>query len=444
MTNNKNKLFVLLIILAVSIFGSVMLTRQTQELRRKAADGYIQSFEPVSITGMKVGGTASVTVLAETPLGFKSATILICYPDYLKELTKDDIKLSDYFTIDLPPIRRVDLGYSGKICSVIEAMVSIDDATKTGAPAGISQVAKLTFTGNKVGTGGKIEAIIGPVSGREYGKTTDKNFRSLVSGDFTDGQDKVFSTVGSVDISVEGDKKYVRGDCDFSTGKYECTESTSGTMDLATCETDTNCYVKGDDYVLKFRVIFPGVWPQNKFIDGYEKVSLLVESAVGTTWLGDVTMTKVAKEETTDIKDGDIQYQVYQASVPLKGFNYNKDLAVTIKGVKHLGMRFGEDNQKGCYRSMIGKIGSTNALTKDETTTPLFNFIKTPLPGGDVDNNDIVNAADYSQVKSKMLTCDNAKCGEDINGDGIINSTDASYINLTVSDKCGDWWTTGE
>jgi hypothetical protein len=407
MKNNKQKLFVLLVILAVSIFGSVMLTKQTQDVRRKAAETYVQSFEPTAITGLKVGETALVTLYADTPLGFKSATVLICYPDYLKELTTNDIKLSSYFTIELPPVRRVELGYTGKICSVVEAMVSTMDASATGAPAGLVEIAKLNFTGFKAGKSGKIEAIIGPVSGTEYGKTTNKNFKSLVSGDYTDGQDKVFSAVDSVAIDVVDD-------------------------------------VTGNEYILKFRMVFPGVWPNNKYIEGYEKVKLMVESGIGTTWLGDVTMTKVAASETTSIKEGNEPYQVYEAKVPLTNFPYNENLAVTIKGIKHLGMRFGGDDQMGCYRAMLGTL---DGLTKDEST-PVFNFVKTPLQGGDVDGNDLVNAVDYTNVKNALdsIVCkEENKCPkEDINGDGVINAADTTYINLTVSNKCGDWWTTGE
>jgi len=80
------------------------------------------------------------------------------------------------------------------------------------------------------------------------------------------------------------------------------------------------------------------------------------------------------------------ELEVYQVKMGLGDFKYASKLSVFIKDPRHLQVKYGVSGQTEFYGKSGGELGT---LTSD-ADTPLFDFTKYPLLGGDVvgDNGD--------------------------------------------------------
>lgn len=526
MKTQQSKLLILIVLLVSSMIASLVLTQQSQETRRGAAGGFRQYFEPTSVK-VKVGETVKIKSMVEAGKQFDSASVIICYPNYIEEITGStepntsgvvwganfDIKESGVTTLKLK-------GHETEKCAMLDSMIGkAVDAPKSN---GIVELATITLKGLKAGSGDTIRVINDLVY--YYDSVGETNpIRGTASGSFDPDPTKnteIYSGVGTVALSVEASAtKYTRGDCDATKGTYTCTESATGTMDLATCQgtcdvikkytrgtcnygtgeynctesgtgtmtlaeckkADSNCYLgyskttncntttgewdcqkdsasdislskckaqsgcdiaSSDSYVLRFKVVYPGVRADSECADPYKKLSLIVEAADGKTLaLKDVTAVKI-DGETKDTGE-DKPLQVYMVEVPLKDFNYSDNLSVVVKGAKHLGIRFGMDKQVACYNQTVGKLSK---LTKD-SKSPLFDFTGMPLLAGDVGGkdsslpDDFINAVDYTLIKNAQ-NCAKDKCPPqtDLNGDCAVNSADSVFLTNSLSEKCGDMY----
>ncbi len=479
MKQSKFNLLVLLGILAVSIAISIWLTKQNQEVRRKAAgEAYRQYFEPVGVS-MKVGETAVIKAMVQSSTEFDGTTLVLCYPkDYLAKITGADIKWGSSFDTSQSILREINTADSSKLCVQLDAMISYKEETKK--PSGTVEVASITLKGLKEGGNLKVEVMKDQLKD----VVTDKIIQSIIVGTFDPQKPldtvRYFDSVGEVLVTINGKAvKYSRGACDFTKGLYSCQADENGTMDLANCQKgdagcyqayshgssstdcdavtgnwickidgnsrktlsqcqiDAGCDINGDNYVLKFKVVYPGVNKDSQCDNGYDQVKVTVESPTGEVWKSD----KVKLQKTTETKDiGENQpVIVYQGEVALTGFNYNEKLSVMIKGPKHLGLVYGKNGQTECYKDRVGTIGG---LTKNSATTPVWDFTTLPLPPGDIfeNNLDLVNGQDYSTLKEAINKGTSANPQADLNGDCIINAADATYLLNTVSQKCGDWF----
>ena len=515
MKAQQSKLLVLVVLLVSSMIASLILTQQSQELRRGAAGGFRQYFEPTSVK-IKVAETIKVKSMVEAGKEFDSASVIICYPDYIEKIT--DVTWGANFSTKESLLSDLELiGHEGERCAILDSVIG----QEAGAPKsnGIVELATITLKGLKAGSGGSIKVIKDVVTYKNsVGET--RPIVGEVSGSFDPDITKNterYSTVGTLAITVEdAGKKYVRGACDAAKGTYTCTESDTGTMDLATCQAtcettkkytrgtcnystgeynctesgtgtmtldeckkaDSNCYlgyakttncntttgdwecqkdatstvsldkckaqtgcdiVNSESYVLRFKIVYPGVRATGECAEEYKKLSLIVEAPDGKTLaLKDVVAVKI-DGETKDTGE-DKPLQVYKVEVPLKDFNYSDNLSVVVKGVKHLGVRFGVDAQKACYNKTVGQLSK---LTKD-SKSPLFDFTGMPLLAGDVGGpnsglpDDFINAVDYTLIKNAQ-NCAKDKCPPqtDLNGDCAVNSADSVFLTNSLSEKCG-------
>jgi len=131
-------------------------------------------------------------------------------------------------------------------------------------------------------------------------------------------------------------------------------------------------------------------------------------------------------------------------SLALEGFNSTDNVAVFMKGPKHLQMKYAVDKQKIRYSKAGGELN----LTKSVETSPVYDFTAYPILSGDVvgknsDNPDgIVDGYDWTEVKrwAKVLatTEDGGYIESDLDGSCQVNSNDLYQLRKTLEEKQGE------
>jgi hypothetical protein len=128
----------------------------------------------------------------------------------------------------------------------------------------------------------------------------------------------------------------------------------------------------------------------------------------------------------------DLEYFVAELEL---GENMNlNDLAVFIKGPKHLQLKYGVDKQKDYYNTLYGQLKAFN-LGDDEDK--VYDFTLYPLLAGDINGgkqDGFVNALDYSYVK-KQLTIDKPDISVDLDGNCKVNAGDLNLVLKTLREK---------
>lgn len=127
---------------------------------------------------------------------------------------------------------------------------------------------------------------------------------------------------------------------------------------------------------------------------------------------------------------------VFKATLPLTGWMVKDNVAVFIKSVKHLQMKYGTNNQTESYDKAGGEIKLDSGVVYDFSGWSL-------LPGditgvGDVPDGRI-NGLDFSRVKQKSLTHETVAEGgyilEDLDGNCQVNSNDVTVLKMSLNEK---------
>ncbi|HBP50848.1 MAG: hypothetical protein US68_C0005G0002 [Candidatus Shapirobacteria bacterium GW2011_GWE1_38_10] len=136
---------------------------------------------------------------------------------------------------------------------------------------------------------------------------------------------------------------------------------------------------------------------------------------------------------------------MYQGSLPLVGFNHLTDVAVFVKGPKHLQMKYAIQNQTGPY----DKAGGELTLTTSAETSPLYDFTGYPMLAGDVVGatvndgpNGEINGVDFAYVKSRSLlhttVAEGGYLKADLDGNCQEASNDVTVLKLSLEKKQGE------
>lgn len=423
----KVKILSLLVLLSVTVITSLILTEQSQELRRGAVGQFKQYYEPATITNMKVGETRNVKIMVDTANEkIDMSTILFCYPKEFGMIDASKVKWGSSFDAYQSSVLKLNTNNSDLLCTKLDALIGYGGGEVK--PSGLVEVATVTFTGVKAG-------IVSTLKDQVTDTVNGLKLQSGIFGTFTTGdtsnKSRFFDEVGSLNITMGASE---------NTPVPPTNTPVPNATNTPVSPTNTPVPSKSD-YILKFKVLIPGLWPEyrvDKCGKDFEKVDLIVESSVGTTlFVKDVGLKMLA--ETKDMGENKPN-AVYQGQVSLTGFDHNENLSVVIKGVRHIGVRYSVNNQKDCK---VGRIGRLGTLTKDESNTPIFDFTNFPLQPGDLNNDDIVNAVvnaqDFSLLKTAIAE-GGTKKEYDLNGDCVLNSTDTNYLFQTLSVKCGDFY----
>ncbi|MBP9817554.1 hypothetical protein KBC75_02225 [Candidatus Shapirobacteria bacterium] len=185
--------------------------------------------------------------------------------------------------------------------------------------------------------------------------------------------------------------------------------------------------------------------PYLKFVMSFAGVT--TDSACAVDWpltisvrAGDGTMKTYSNVIPARETGQTLGLQKFRVSLPLEGFNHTSNLAVFVKGPKHLQVKYGRDNQATYYDQAGGEIN----LIADAASSPVYDFSGYPLLGGDVtgDNNvqdGVVDGRDFSLVKTESLKRTESASGEsmlaDLNGNCKMESQDVATLMLSLSEK---------
>jgi len=241
-------------------------------------------------------------------------------------------------------------------------------------------------------------------------------------------------------IKVCGGKQYCcpKADGSWTTNMISC-QSTTVTVAPTSTRTPTSTKVPtatpggvSDGFPwLKFRMAFLGVTPVGECSQAkIMPLRVSVMAPNGTMKSYDVVASKANNT-------GSLAF--YDVSLKLDGFNYTDDLAVFVKGPRHLQIKYGVDGQNEYYDKAGGEIGG---LTLAESTTPMFNFESYPLLAGDVTGpggvqDGQVDGLDFSKVKTEVGKMTTVGAGEflvtDVNGNCTMESQDLALLMLSLA-----------
>lgn len=227
--------------------------------------------------------------------------------------------------------------------------------------------------------------------------------------------------------------------CNTTTGNWVCSQSESGTFATqAECIADAGCEVAAVPApVLNYRVTFAGLRPTTETACAGWPLSIVVKK-------GEVTKTYIS----TPTADGAVtaadggQLRAYKGSVELTGFGEVSDVAVFVKGPKHLQMKYGINSQKVFYNRPGGEI----TLTRSAATSPVYDWTGYPVMVCDVvgsssaaAQNGVCDAVDYSVVKKAAsetkTVADGGQLLEDLDGNCKTNAVDLNLLMQTLKER---------
>ncbi|MFA4826766.1 MAG: dockerin type I repeat-containing protein [Candidatus Shapirobacteria bacterium] len=237
-------------------------------------------------------------------------------------------------------------------------------------------------------------------------------------------------------FTVEGvvaTDKFARGTCNTGTGRYTCTASTTGTYTtLALCEDSSGCDIANStDLVLKYRMAFAGLKPGARCAVDWT-TNLIVKGGAQEKTYNGLVAVKTAEVNS----NGDMIYKVEKG---LTGFTQKTAVAAFIKGIKHLQMKYGKNDQTSSY----GKVGGELILkTATETGHTVYDFSEYPMLAGDINQDGAINVTDFALVKAKASKYekvdDDGYLAEDLDGNCLVNVADMVLLINSLDEKEGE------
>jgi len=155
-------------------------------------------------------------------------------------------------------------------------------------------------------------------------------------------------------------------------------------------------------------------------------------------------VTKAYNNVVPSKVDKSSDFVTVQGSLTLEGFDRTDNVAVFMKGPKHLQMKYAVDKQASRY----GKAGGELTLTRSIDTSPVYDFTAYPILPGDVigKNSDspdgVVDGYDWAEVKRMAKVLETVEDGgyieSDLDGSCQVNSNDLYQLRKTLEEKQGE------
>jgi hypothetical protein len=172
---------------------------------------------------------------------------------------------------------------------------------------------------------------------------------------------------------------------------------------------------------LSFRMAFAGESSKSKCATDWKVKALVKDSSGNMKTYEDIVLTL---EESTAEKN------VYKGSVALEGISNTNGLSLFLKGPKHIQVKYGADGQTELYNKDGGELSGGDKI---------YDFTGYKMKPGDVNQDGVVNALDFSIVKNKSVTHEVVAEGqylvEDLDGNCIMNTNDVLLLRETLQDK---------
>ncbi len=484
------KIFLTLLLLA-AVAGALALMKQNQDTRRGAAvAGANMSIVPAAKQLKRPGEELKYNVnfvLDNTNARVEAAQVKLCYSNHIEFKSVIGNKNAGF---DAEAIAAVTKAADGdRICTTVAFGSNGVTSDQLNKLKNAGSIFEITFIAKTV-TGGvksiSIDTADGvTVLGAYNPASADKTItvRNVAGGQYevTDGSTP--SPTGSSPIpsgqpSVTPVCRFVwrimrDGNWLDASTKAAKTGSVRGSgepycKEVKVCSGDNQLMVIGQDYntkeeceaalggntgnapVLNYKVSYRGVLPNDHkcMVDWPMQVIVLSR---GTTKV----YSNVIPNEVID----EAKKVVLKGSLTLTGFNYTDQVAVFFKGPKHLQMKYGVQNQSKNYN----KAGGELVLTRDEKTSPWYDFSEHPMLPGDVVGKYVetiigcreppcthredspqdgdINILDFSYVKSVVAKLETVPAGQnlkaDLNGNCQANSADLYLLSRSLEDKQG-------
>ena len=235
-------------------------------------------------------------------------------------------------------------------------------------------------------------------------------------------------SAGSGEIVIDKEKSMVTGDNSASaTDKTLAITSVAGT----TYEIK-EAVLTGDEPILNYKVSYAYVKVgDNKCLVNWPLQVIALGGGESKVYTNVIPSSKIEIEGKV----------VLQGSLPLVGFNQTSNVAVFIKGPKHLQRKYAVQNQSGPYN----KAGGELTLTKSATTSPVYDFSAYPMLAGDVigtnseSQDGWISGVDYSYVKTKadlhVTVNDGSYLKGDLDGQCQANANDMNELKISLEKK---------
>lgn len=230
---------------------------------------------------------------------------------------------------------------------------------------------------------------------------------------------------GSAGVSL---KSYeITGPSSTSDYSYELVWQAASFTVNGVVATPTPIPGNGTDGILKFKMSYAGVTTASNCANNWP-VSVTVIAGSQSKTYNDVKLTEVGNDGGK---------KVFAGEVLLAGFSAKKNIAVFLKGPKHIQVKYGKNLQDGFYNQPGGGI----SVETSAQATPVYDFTKYPITVGDITGpsgvqDGSVDGRDFSYVKTeanKRLEGNNMVA--DLNGNCKLESQDLALLMLAMKDK---------
>ena len=180
------------------------------------------------------------------------------------------------------------------------------------------------------------------------------------------------------------------------------------------------------DIKVNLKIAFKGLKPESTCSTSLKSVDLNIvnitkkvyQSAIGTSIVPVIGETN---------SDGDQVFSISNLSLNSDLKNIDAYNYFQIKNPIYLSARM-------CFNNQSDKVSSSSACDLPLTNGVTYDFTKYPLNPGDLNQDGIVNASDFSKIKYSIDSSSESQCGQqtDLNYDGLINSFDISYLKQSL------------
>ena len=388
---------IVLLLLMMALIGAVVLVNKNQETRKGAYFAGARMYLLPSTTTVRNGEDLLVHLVTESGLKsgsdtekalVENAQFYICYDKNLQLLPSEE---TERIVVNQENGFETKIVFyeenSTKNCANITVISGYGEAMRAKLKSGVVDVATV-------------------------------HFKTLSAGSGTVIIDKGLSKVsGTNDISIDK------------------------SISVDTVENMAYTISSGNDIspILNFKISFGGVVNSAKCaVDWPIRVTVLGN--------GETKTFSNVKGVRENISVSDNNLAVYKYSLRLDGFYQKQNLAVFIKGPKHLQMKYGVNDQQKLYDKAGGEIN----ITSDADNSPIYNFSKLPLLAGDVTGGTVgvadglIDGRDFSYVKAhgsltagREEVADGGYLQADLDGNCFTGVQDVTLLMRSLEEKQG-------
>jgi hypothetical protein len=387
MKKNKSTLLIMFLLL-VAILFSIQLISQRQETRRDAYFSTSKLSLSLDETDLEKNDDFLFVINAEAQTKVHGFQTMICYD---KNIELREGKVEDQIVPD------TSAGFVGKSILTIKKEINGKNCVKFAFNSEYNDDSKGKWTDNP--------------------RIVSLKFRAVNSGE------------GKISI-VEDETMMVGPDSSVVADHMIKIDYTNKELSYKIEEPK----VLGDG--LRFYYAFDGVIKDNSKCAMNWPVEIIVMDKNGKR----VTVKDYVGKYVASKKVGTLDLEYFVAEVELSEEMEKENLALFIKGPKHLQIKYGADGQKSYYNEMYGKLSAFNL---NDEKTKVLDFANYPILAGDIasDKSDgFVNALDFAYVKKKaielvQITDLKQHKNADLDGNCKINSGDLSLTLKTLKEK---------